>query len=274
MIQHKGRSWLAVAGLLALVLVGLSQPASAAARTVTLTNSGPSPASITINAGDRIVFVNADDTNHTVTDNAGPWSFRASIAPGRSASTGAFSSAGHYGYNDSFFVTVVQQNVEGSIEVRAAPPPTPKPTVKPTAKPSPSRTPAPSASATRTPSATPSPSATATATPTGTETVAPSPSIGTLPVITLPPTTGPTPAVAPPVASPTAAIAYGPVSEIAQPSAHRYGLPVLLALLAAAGVLSLLVRFLLAQPAGETAAVRRTSPLGSEPDGVVDSDSG
>jgi plastocyanin len=269
-IQHKRRSWLALGGLLAAALVGLSSPSSAATRTVTLTNNGPSPATVTINAGDRVTFVNADSTGHTVTDNAGPWSFRASIAPGRSATTSAFTTAGHYGYNDSFFVTVVQQNVEGSIEVRAAAP-SPRPTVKPTTKPTPSRTPSPSTSAsvTRSSSPTPDPSDSPSATPTAT----PSPSIGALPVLTLPPTPGPTPAVAPsvapPVASPTAAIAYGPVSEIAQPSAHRYGLPVLLALLAAAGVLSLLVRFLLAQPAGETAAVRRTRT-----EGVVDDTDG
>ncbi|MCU1588124.1 MAG: hypothetical protein JWN31_1617, partial [Frankiales bacterium] len=261
--------------------VALSLPSSAATRTVTLTNNGPSPASITLNAGDRVTFVNADNGSHTVTDNAGPWSFRASIAPGRSASTPAFSAAGHYGYNDAFFVAVVQQNVDGAIEVRAAAPsPTPKPTVKPTVKPTgrptPTRTPSPSASAGRTPSPTPRASDEPSPSPSVTNTQR----LGTVPVLTLPPTPGPTPAVAPPVVppvvSPTAVTAYGPVSEIAQRSAHRYGLPVLLALLAAAGVLSLMVRFLLAvpagsgtEPAGETAAVRRT-----EGEGVVDSDEG
>ena len=43
-------------------------------------------------------------------------------------------------------------------------------------------------------------------------------------------------------------IAYGGKSGIVQGSPHRYGLPAALAVVGIVGVLSLLVRFLLAQP--------------------------
>ncbi|MCW2544188.1 MAG: hypothetical protein JWM40_1740 [Frankiales bacterium] len=253
-------------GTLGFLLLGalvLASPARAATRTVILDGNGPSPRSITINAGDKVAFVNHDSVSHTVSDNAGPWSFHSTIRSGGSATTPVFSAAGHYGYNDAFVVTVFQQNVDGSIEVRAvAPSPTPKPTATRTASPRPTAT------KTASPSASPSRSASPTATPAETATPSPSATLGTVPPTPQPSTSEPTPAVATPGGTPT--VAYGPTSEIAQASAHRYGIPVLLALLAVAGVLSLLVRFLLAQPAsvavGVTPASRRTEGDGVDQD--------
>jgi plastocyanin len=262
--MQRSRPVVVALGSLLLLLLGVlavATPAHAATRTVVLDENGPSPRSVTINAGDKVAFVNHDSVSHTISDNAGPWSFHSTIRAGGSATTGPFSRAGHYGYNDAFVVAVFQQNVDGSIEVRAAAPsPTPKPTATKSASPKPTATrsgsPSPSATASR--SASPTPTASASQSPTPTAT------LGTVPPAPVPTTSEPKPAVASPAGSPT--VAYGPTSEIAQSSAHRYGIPVLLALLAAAGVLSLLVRFLLAQPAGMTPASRRTSGEGSEPD--------
>jgi hypothetical protein len=242
------------------VALGLSSwPAAAATRTVTLTSSGPSPQSVTIATGDRISFVNSDSGSHTISSNAGAWSFRATIRPGASATTPAFSTAGHFGYSDVYFITVVQQNVDGSIDVKAAPPsPTPKPTTTR------SPTPQPSSSPTRTASPRPSSAASTSASPAAT---ASGLAIGPGIRLGVPPTGAPSglpPQVAPSetylATSPPGSVAYGPTSQIVQSSAHRFGLPVLLALLAAVGVLSLLVRLLLAEPpaAPEAPAVRRT----------------
>lgn len=244
---------LLLVGVLLLAVALLVGPARAATGTVTLSSSGPAPQTITVNRGDSVRFVNQDNGNHTITSNAGAWTFRAVIAPGASATTPAFRSAGSFGYSDVWFITVVQQNANGSVTVRApAPSPTPKPTAthSPSPKPSATRSPTPRATTT---SPTPSP----TVSPSG---LAIGPPIGGLPSIT--PSAGPTPNVAPPGSSSAtpAAVAYGPKSEIAQSSVHKYGLPVLLALFAAVGVLSLLLRVLLV----EAPAVRRTGEVGPE----------
>lgn len=239
--------------------------AGAATATVTLNSNGPTPQRITINRGDRVTFVNQDTGSHTITNNAGAWTFRATIRPGASATTPSFSSGGQFGYSDVFFIAVVQQNVNGFITVRA-----PSSTASPTPKPSATRspTPKPKPSATRGPTPQPaasSASPTSSPTPSG---VAIVPGIGGLPSIIT--SGGPTPNVAPPesaqVSGTPAVVAYGPKSEIAQSSAHRYGLPVVLALVAVVGVLSLLVRLLLAEPAATTgdAASRRTEEEGPE----------
>lgn len=237
-----------LAALAAFVLVHVPG-ASAATRTVTLGSNGPTPQTITINRGDRVSFVNSDNGNHTITSNAGAWSFRATIPPGEQRTTPAFTSAGRFGYSDVYFIAVVQQSVDGVIEVRA---PAPSPTARPTASRTPSPSPKPTAS--RTPSPSPTPSASGVA-------IGPGLVLGTVPPLATP--TGPAPDVAPletltSAATPTT-IAYGHKSEIVQGSPHRYGLPVLLALLAAVGVLSLLVRLLLAEP-----VVRRTGGEGPE----------
>lgn len=229
---------LLVGGFLALVQTG----AQAATHAVTLTSNGPSPQTVTINRGDTVTFANADSVNHTITHNAGAWSYQATIRPGASSTTPAFRTAGQYGYSDQFFVLLVRQQVDGFVSVRApAPSPTPSPTK--------SRTPSPTPSPTPTKSPTPqptTPSPTPSASPSG---IAIGPGIGGLPSLT--PSGGPTPNVAPPETSSAApgVVAYGPKSELAQSSAHRFGLPVLLALLGVVGALSLLVRLLLAEPA-------------------------
>lgn len=246
--RRRSSRWVAVVLLLAAALA-LAGRAAAGSRTVTLTGSGPSPASVTVNRGDKVVFFNNDNVNHTVSDNAGPWAFRATIRPGGSAVTPAFSQAGHYGYTDTWFVALVERDADGAIEVRA---PAPSPSRPPTATPKPSPT-KPKPSATASPSSSPRATPSAEQSPEGSSTPTPAPSLtlGALPTVTPPPaTTGPPPTVATLAPSPTQAVAYGPKSDIAQSSAHRYGLPVLLALMAAAGVLSLLLRFLLAQPSG------------------------
>jgi len=240
---------IALLAALAVALLVRVPGAGAATKTVSLGSNGPTPQTITINRGDRVSFVNNDNGSHTITSNAGGWSFRATIQPGARATTPAFTTAGRFGYSDVFFITVVQQSVNGFIEVKAtAPSPTPKPTA--------SRTPSPSAKPSATKSPTPRPSATPSSSGVA---IGPGLVLGTVPPLVVP--SGPAPNVAPPetlgTSTPATTLAYGPKSAIVQSSSHRYGLPVLLALLAVVGVLSLLVRLLLAEPAGRRTPVDR-----------------
>jgi hypothetical protein len=78
---------------------------------------------------------------------------------------------------------------------------------------------------------------------------------GVVPTPAATPTLGPVPQVAPPgtrPSPPTAGqavqVAYGDHGAIVQRSAHRFGLPAVLALVAALGVLTLLGRVLLRAP--------------------------
>lgn len=224
------RRWaLLCLGLIALLL--LPGSAQAANHTVTLTSNGPSPASITIARGDSITFSNTDSVSHTITHTSGAWSYSATIPAGRTATTPAFSSAGTFGYDDSFAFALFVQHAHGSITVTA---PKPRPTTPP-------------------PTASPRPTATRSPTPSPSSSPVPlSPAI----VDTLPPpspTAGPTPSIAPPPVitySPTpgqVSVAYGSQRSLVQSSPQRYGLPALLALVGALGVLSLIVRLLLSQ---------------------------
>jgi hypothetical protein len=61
-------------------------------------------------------------------------------------------------------------------------------------------------------------------------------------------------------AAPAADVTYADRSLV-QSSPHRYGLPAALAVVAITGVVSLLVRLLLAEPAARRARDRRTGPV-------------
>jgi hypothetical protein len=218
-----------LAGVL-LALAAAVPQASAATRTVHLTNDGPSPKSLTVKAGDRVVFVNDDTVPHQVTSQGG-WQYDSGpIPPSQtSAATPALTAPGSYRYSDVRGVVLLPTTFAGSLVV-------PKPAPKPTPTPS------------RTPSVHPS-------SPTPTPRVTPSPSAS---VVTSPPTTpSPTPSVTPvpsvaPSSSPTPApdLRYGDPQALVQSSPHRYGLPALLAGVGVGGVLSLLARVLLSLPEG------------------------
>jgi plastocyanin len=259
--------------LVACAVQWLPAPAAAAAKThvVTVGVGGPDPSTVTVARGDRVQFHNSDQVAHRVRSSAGGWSYDSKdVAPGgRSPVTPAFTTAGTFRYTDAQVGLVVRPPATGNVVV-----PSTTPSTTPSTRPS--TTPAPSSSA----GASPRPGATRSAGPApGTAGPVPTQSgmavlpgfgpgvVPTLPVPT--PSTGPAPAVAPtvpPSATPAAAVGddpvvtYGDKEGIVQGSAHRYGLPALLALVGIAGVVSLLVRFLLAQP-----AARRTPPVvGSE----------
>lgn len=263
------------AGAVLALLLGLAPgiavllpagPARAATVGVSLTVQGPSPAQASARAGDTVVFTNNDAVTHTVRASGGGWSFSQAVAPGSSASH-AFPAAGTYRYTDTHQVGVLTSRSDAGSVVVAAPP------APPPASPAPTRSTAPQPTPTRTaaPRATPPP----TQSP-GTATA---PAVGALPVPVgggVPtgsaPTPAPSPAVAPslsaagpaPSAVPQTGAPAGPAyaqGALTQGSAHRYGLPAALAVLALTGVVSLLVRLLLADPAAQ-AARRAPEPRG------------
>ena len=220
-----------------LLLLGSAQ---AATHTVTLTSGGPSPTTVTVSRGDTVTFSNTDSGTHTITHNAGAWSYTATIPAGGKSTTPAFTASGSFGYDDTFGLALFPQHVNGFVKVVGV---SPSPTRSPTASPRP----------TATHSASPVASATPSSTTSGIA-ITPGLGVGSLPP---PPTSPPpNPSIAPPTLAPSAsstplAIGYGDARALVQPSPHRYGLPALLALIGAVGVLSLLVRLLLSlKPAG------------------------
>lgn len=228
---------LSVAGVLLL-----GSPAQAETKVVTLDQQGPAPQIVDVKVGDTVRFFNADNVAHTVTRTSGAWTFSATIAAGASATTRAFTTACTCGYSDTHVVVVVSQTDNGTVRVAAATP-SPSPSAKPSPRPSTSPAPRPSASATPSTSPTPLPTQSGVA-------VGPGLDPGVLPTAT--PTESRVPA--PDLASPTPAVApasgpaYADPSTIVQGSPRRYGLPAALAVVAVVGVVSLLVRLLLAQP--------------------------
>lgn len=238
----------AAIGVLLVVGLGLGlhvPPAQAATRTVTVGSQGPSPATLTIAKGDVVRFVNGDSVNHTIQRETGSWSFSATLGAGQSATTAPFRAAGTFGYTDVRAGVLFSDTFRGAVVVPAPPPaasPRPSATRSATPRPAPSGPPAPA----------PSPSATPLPVPSGTAAL---PGFTLGPVPSSPASAVPAPALAPSVAAsgtPTppagVPVAYGGKDGIVQGSAHRYGLPALLALVAIGGVVSLLVRFLLAEP--------------------------
>lgn len=242
--------WVAAAlcGLVVALAVLLSvTPAQASIRTVTLSNTGPSPASLTIAKGDVVRFFNNDTVTHTVSRSAGSWAFKATIAAGQAATTKAFTASGTYGYTDAYTFLALNQSQPGTITVPAASAsPTPSATRPATPRPTAPRTTTPS------PSARPTAGATPTPVPTGSGlAIGPGLGVGQLPSLQPSATSVPTPDVAPPGATDSASPvpASGPTyadGHLVQSSPHRYGLPAALAAVGVVGVLSLLVRLLLA----------------------------
>ena len=224
-----------LAGVL-LALSVLSPQASAAVRTVHLTSGGPKPASLTITSGDTVRFVNDDTVPHQVRSQ-GAWQYDSGpIPPGQTSSaTPRLTAPGTYRYSDVRGIVVLPQSFAGSLTV-PAPKPTGSATPQPTRSPTPTTTPTPRP--TRTPTASPAPAVTPSPTPV--RTPSPSPTRSAVPL--------PTPSQLTP--SPAPEVRYGDPQALVQASPHRYGLPALLAGVAIAGVLSLLVRYLLAQPEG------------------------
>jgi plastocyanin len=226
-----------LAGLL-LALAVLVPQGQATVRTVHLTNDGPSPAGLTLRAGDVVRWVNDDTVPHQVRSQGG-WQYDSGpIPPGQtSSSTPRLTAPGTYRYSDVRSIVLLARTFAGSLTV-----PKPKPKPKPTPTKPPTATPTPARSSSPSPSATLSPTPEVTASPTTVPTVRPTPrqTLPSRPVVT---PTSPSP-------TPSLNLLYGEPSGLVQSSPHRYGLPALIAGVAIGGVLSLLGRYLLSLPEG------------------------
>ena len=252
----------------------LAAPAAAAEKVVTITADGVTPKVLEVAAGDTVTFVNEDSSfGYRAVATSDNWDLDSGpvgLLPGRSYThPDPITETGTYTYR-----VAEGEAYEGSVVLPS-----------PSAKPSPSKpagtSPKPSPQA---PPQSPSPASsptggTGTAEPPvpgglGTIETDPSPVPGGVappPAIALPElpgeSAGPDPETAPePDAGPTTAAAV-PGRLGSPPTARGYGLPAALATVLAAGVASLLVRLLLAEPAARRA---RSGMSGPAPVATVD----
>ena len=249
---------LLASGLLTTLLLGLlglavlaAPPAGAANRTVTLTGAGPTPSSIALSVGDAITFTNADQlgVSHLVSSTTSGWTYQMTIAGGASATTATFRQPGTYTYNDHR--NTIGSDAAGSIVVTGQAAPSARPSSRP-----PTTQPASSPTASTAPTAAaPTPAAPTPAAPSPTGSALPVPSAATsplaAPVVLASISPQPSASVQPdPIAStPVGALAIKGSVNNSNPQ-QAYGLPAALAAVAIGGVASLLVRLLLAHPAG------------------------
>ncbi len=106
---------LSAVAVLALAITGASQPASTATKTVRITATAFTPASVTINTGDAVRWTNSDSKNHQVVANNGAFA-SPTIAPGK-AYTHVFNTAGTYRYHDA-----LHPSLTGRVIVNGPPP--------------------------------------------------------------------------------------------------------------------------------------------------------
>ncbi|MGI8926127.1 MAG: plastocyanin/azurin family copper-binding protein [Tepidiformaceae bacterium] len=113
-------SWLAAAGLaiaaVAFGLAGGSSPATAADQAVTIQNFAFTPASVTINVGEKVTWTNQQaGVPHTVSSNTGVTpAFDQPVAAGASTSV-TFAAAGTFGYHCN-----IHPEMLGTVIVQAA----------------------------------------------------------------------------------------------------------------------------------------------------------
>lgn len=251
----------------------LAAPASAAEKIVTITADGVSPKVLTVAKGDTVTFVNEDSSfgyrAEATSDNWDLDSGPVGLLPGRSYThPDPITEAGTYTYR-----VAEGEAYEGSVVL---PSPSSKPSPSQPAGTSPKPSPQ-SAPQSPSPASSPTGGSGTAAPPGGLGTIQtdPSPVPGGLappPAIALPElpgeSAGPAPETAPePEAGPTTAAAV-PGRLGSPPTARGYGLPAALAAVLAAGVASLLVRLLLAEPAARRRA--RSTMSGPAPVATVD----
>jgi plastocyanin len=106
---------------MALALGLVAGTVLAANRSVSIANFAFSPATVTVNVGDRVTWTNHDSTAHTATSGSA-WS-TGDIAPGSSKSI-TFSRAGTYDYICAIHPTMTGQVVVRAAAAGGAPPPT------------------------------------------------------------------------------------------------------------------------------------------------------
>jgi plastocyanin len=100
---------------LALVVAGASKPAATVTKTVRITATGFTPATVTIGTGDTVRWTNNDTKNHQVIANNGTFA-SAVIAPGR-AYRHTFTAAGTFRYHDA-----LHPRLTGKVVVTGPPP--------------------------------------------------------------------------------------------------------------------------------------------------------
>ena len=105
---------LAVAGA-ALVLTGASLPAASVTKTVKITSTAFSPATVTVATGDAVKWSNKDTTAHQVVANNG--AFASPIIRAAHAWTRTFNTAGTYKYHDG-----LHPSLTGKVVVTGPPP--------------------------------------------------------------------------------------------------------------------------------------------------------
>src|SRR3954470_9604411 len=99
----------------ALVLTGASQPATTVTKTVKITATAFSPASVTIPTGSAIKWSNTDTKTHQVVSNSG--AFASPIIAAGKTYTHTFNTAGTYRYHDA-----LHPSLTGKVVVTGPPP--------------------------------------------------------------------------------------------------------------------------------------------------------
>ena len=106
--------------LAALAVIALALPASAAADTaVSITDTAYAPATVTIEQGEVVTWVNDGTKDHTVTSDTGTTMQSDVLGPGDSFAT-LFTKAGTFGYHS----TVASDDMAGTVIVKPAKVPT------------------------------------------------------------------------------------------------------------------------------------------------------
>ena len=240
----------------------LAAPASAAEKVVTITAEGVTPKVLTVAKGDTITFVNEDASfGYRAVATSENWDLDSGpvgLLPGRSYThPDPIDAAGTYTYR-----VAEGEAYEGSV-VLPSPSPRPSPSKagtspKPSPAPKPASSPSPTGGA-----GTAAPPVTGGFGTSGDPSPAPG-GVAPPPAIALPElpgeSAGPDPETAgePDPVSTTAAAVPGRLGS--PPTARGYGLPAVLAAVLAAGVASLLVRLLLAEPAAHRRARGAMAP--------------
>jgi plastocyanin len=109
----RARSFVAVAAALAAMFLVGGAVAVAATRAIAISGFAFSPATVTINVGDRVTWTNSDAVAHTATATGGAFD-TGDIGQGQSASV-RFTKAGTYAY-----YCTPHPSMTGTIRVRAA----------------------------------------------------------------------------------------------------------------------------------------------------------
>ncbi len=111
------RPWWGILIALAVLTVA-PLPASAATinASVTIRESGYSPATVTIRPGEHVIWVNGGTRDHTVTSDSGTQINSGAITPGNEFSL-RFAKAGTYSYHSAF----LRDHMRGTVVVAGAP---------------------------------------------------------------------------------------------------------------------------------------------------------